>query len=49
MNHLRIKNVMAFLPSRDFQLSSWFYEEFGFTKAGATDNAAQFMLGDYGF
>lgn len=49
MSHLQIKNVMAFLPARDFELSRRFYEDIGFTKAIATDNAAQFMLGDYGF
>lgn len=49
MHRLRLKNVMAFLPSRDFQSSGRFYEDIGFTKTGATDNVAQFMLDGYGF
>jgi predicted enzyme related to lactoylglutathione lyase len=49
MNNLKIKNVMAFLPAEDFQLSSRFYQDIGFTKTIATDNAAQFVMQDYGF
>ena len=47
MNNLQIKNVMAFVPAKDFQLSSRFYEDIGFTKAVATDKATQFVMQDY--
>jgi hypothetical protein len=49
MNNLQIKNVMAFVPAKDFQLSSRFYEDIGFTKAIATDRSAQFVMQNYGF
>jgi predicted lactoylglutathione lyase len=48
MNNLQIKNVMAFVPAKDFQLSSRFYEEIGFIKAIATDKSAQFVMQNYG-
>lgn len=49
MNKLQIKNVMVFLPARDFELSSRFYEDIGFTKTIASENSAQFMMQDFGF
>lgn len=49
MNHLQISNVMAFVPAKDFQLSSRFYEDIGFNKAVATDKSAQFIMQNHGF
>jgi ribosomal protein RSM22 (predicted rRNA methylase) len=40
---------MAFVPAKDFQLSNRFYEDIGFTKTLAIDNATQFVMQDYGF
>jgi deoxyadenosine/deoxycytidine kinase len=49
MTNLQIKNVMAFVPAKDFRLSSRFYEDIGFTKAAATGKSTQFIMQDYGF
>lgn len=40
---------MAFVPAKDFQLSSRFYEDIGFTKAAATEKSAQYVMQGYGF
>ena len=49
MNNLQVSNVMAFIPALDFQLSSRFYEDLGFTKAIATAKSAQFVMQGCGF
>jgi catechol 2,3-dioxygenase-like lactoylglutathione lyase family enzyme len=49
MNDLQIRNMMVFLPAKDFQSSSRFYEDIGFTRTVSTGNAAQFVMQDHGF
>lgn len=49
MKNLQIKNVMAFVPAKDFQLSSRFYEDIGFTKAAGTEKSAKYVMQGYGF
>lgn len=49
MNNLRVSNVMAFVPAEDFQSSSAFYEDLGFTKEIATEKSAKFVMQDHGF
>ena len=40
---------MAFVPAKDFQLSSRFYADLGFTKAIDTGKSAQFVMQGHGF
>ena len=49
MKNLQIKNVMAFVPAKDFQLSCRFYEDIGFTKAVNAEKSAQYVMQGLGF
>ena len=40
---------MAFVPAKDFQLSSKFYEDIGFTKGVAIKGAVEFAMQGHGF
>ena len=49
MNDRRVENLTAFVPAKDFDLSSRFYKELGFAAVASIDNAVRFERGGYGF
>lgn len=42
MNNLRIEEIKAFVPAKDFELSKEFYETIGFNKGSDSDGIAYF-------
>jgi catechol 2,3-dioxygenase-like lactoylglutathione lyase family enzyme len=49
MPELRVIEVKAFVPARDFELSKQFYRDLGFTMASDGDGIAYFHHGDASF
>jgi len=49
MPNLRVVEVKAFVPAKDFELSKQFYQDVGFTKASEGDHVAYFHHGDASF
>lgn len=49
MANLRVVELKAFVPARDFALSKRFYEDLGFTLASDSDGVAYFHHGDASF
>ncbi len=54
MANLRVTEIKAFVPAKDFELSQQFYQDLGFTMASAGDGVAyfhfehvSFLLQDY--
>jgi catechol 2,3-dioxygenase-like lactoylglutathione lyase family enzyme len=47
--NLRVTEVKAFVPARDFALSKRFYQDLGFTLASDGDGIAYFHHGDASF
>ncbi|TGL63607.1 VOC family protein [Leptospira sarikeiensis] len=46
---LKVVEIKAFLPAKDFELSKKFYEEIGFIKRSDSDGVAYFLLGESSF
>lgn len=49
MSNLRVTEIKAFVPAKDFELSKQFYQDLGFTMASDGDGVAYFHLGDASF
>jgi uncharacterized glyoxalase superfamily protein PhnB len=49
MTHLRVIEVKAFVPARDFELSKRFYQDIGFTMASEGGGVAYFHHGHSSF
>jgi catechol 2,3-dioxygenase-like lactoylglutathione lyase family enzyme len=49
MPNLRVVEVKAFVPAKDFELSKRFYRDIGFTMASDGDGVAYFHHGDASF
>ena len=49
MGPLKIAEIKAFVPARDFALSKQFYEDFGFTIAWSSDELAYLHHGEASF
>jgi uncharacterized glyoxalase superfamily protein PhnB len=49
MNNLRITEIKAFVPSKDFALSKQFYKDLGFTMASEGGGVAYFHFGGISF
>jgi catechol 2,3-dioxygenase-like lactoylglutathione lyase family enzyme len=49
MPNLRVVEVKAFVPAKDFELSKRFYRDIGFTMASDGDGVAYFHLEDASF
>jgi len=47
--NLRINEIKAFVPARDFELSKQFYKDIGFTMASDGGGVAYFHFGDASF
>jgi uncharacterized glyoxalase superfamily protein PhnB len=47
--NLRITEIKAFVPARDFELSKQFYRDLGFTMASDDGGVAYFHFGDASF
>lgn len=49
MADLRVVEIKAFVPAKDFEVSKQFYQDIGFTKASDGDGVAYFHHGDASF
>jgi uncharacterized glyoxalase superfamily protein PhnB len=49
MPSLRVVELKAFVPAKDFELSKRFYQDIGFTMASDSDGVAYFHHGDASF
>jgi len=49
VSNLRVVEIKAFVPAKDFELSKRFYEDLGFTKASDSDGVAYFHVGEASF
>ena len=49
MENFNIVNLTTFIGAQDFDLSSQFYKNLGFTPAITTDDKILFSLGNFGF
>lgn len=49
MTNSKVVNVTAFLPAKDFELSSRFYTDLGFVAVASITNATRFERDGYGF
>lgn len=49
MSNLRVVEIKAFVPARDFELSKRFYRDIGFTMASDGDGVAYFHHGEASF
>ncbi len=49
MTNLRVTEIKAFVPSKDFELSRQFYKDLGFTMASEGGGIAYFHLGHASF
>lgn len=49
MSNLKITEIKAFVPSKDFQLSKQFYKDLGFTMASEDGGIAYFHFGNVSF
>ncbi|MDZ7919031.1 VOC family protein [Rhodoferax sp.] len=49
MSDLRVVEIKAFVPARDFGVSKQFYQDIGFTMASDGDGVAYFHHGDSSF
>ncbi len=49
MSNLRITEIKAFVPSKDFDISKEFYKDLGFTMASEGDGVAYFHFGHVSF
>jgi uncharacterized glyoxalase superfamily protein PhnB len=49
MSNLKITEMKAFVPSKDFELSKQFYKDIGFTMASAGGGIAYFQFGSVSF
>jgi Glyoxalase/Bleomycin resistance protein/Dioxygenase superfamily len=49
MTHLRVTEIKAFVPSKDFTVSKSFYRDLGFTMASDGDGIAYFHFGHVSF
>ena len=49
MPNLRVTEIKAFVPAKDFELSKQFYKDLGFTMASDGDGVAYFHFGDVSF
>jgi catechol 2,3-dioxygenase-like lactoylglutathione lyase family enzyme len=49
MANLRITEIKAFIPAKNFELSKQFYKELGFTMASDTDGIAYFHFDQVSF
>jgi catechol 2,3-dioxygenase-like lactoylglutathione lyase family enzyme len=49
MSNLRVTEIKAFVPARDFALSLRFYQDLGFVLASEGDGVAYFHHGDASF
>jgi len=49
MDNLRITEIKAFVPSKDFELSKRFYKDLGFTMASEGGGVAYFHFGPVSF
>jgi len=49
MTHLRITEIKAFVPSKDFERSKRFYKDLGFTMASEGGGVAYFHFGPVSF
>lgn len=49
MTSLRVTEIKAFVPSKDFRLSQQFYRDLGFTMASEGGGVAYFHCGDASF
>jgi catechol 2,3-dioxygenase-like lactoylglutathione lyase family enzyme len=47
--NLRVTEIKAFVPARDFELSKQFYKDLGFTMASDGGGVAYFHFGDASF
>jgi catechol 2,3-dioxygenase-like lactoylglutathione lyase family enzyme len=49
MQDMTIVEIKAYVPSKDFDLSKRFYQDFGFNLAWSSDELAYFQYGDSSF
>lgn len=49
MSNLRVTEIKAFVPAKDFELSKQFYKDLGFTMASDGGGVAYFHRGDASF
>jgi uncharacterized glyoxalase superfamily protein PhnB len=49
MSNLKVTEMKAFVPSKDFELSKQFYKDIGFTMASAGGGIAYFQFGAVSF
>jgi len=49
MPNLRVTEIKAFVPARDFELSQRFYQDLGFTRASVGGGVAYFHFGHVSF
>jgi uncharacterized glyoxalase superfamily protein PhnB len=49
MSNLRVTEIKAFVPAKDFELSKRFYRDLGFTMASDGDGVAYFHFGEASF
>ena len=49
MSNLRVTEIKAFVPAKDFELSERFYQDLGFTMASDGDGVAYFHFGNASF
>ena len=49
MSHLKVIEIKAFVPSRDFGVSKQFIRDLGFSMASEGGEVAYFHLGHFGF
>ena len=49
MSNLNIKEIKAFIPAKDFELSKQFYQDIGFTNASDGDGVAYFHFENCSF
>ena len=49
MPNLRVAEIKAFVPSKDFELSKRFYQDIGFTKASDSSGVAYFLHDEASF
>ncbi len=49
MENLKVEEIKAFVPAKDFEVSKSFYEEIGFSKGSDAGGVAYFYFGDSSF
>ena len=49
MKEMRVLDLNAFVPSKDFDLSKQFYSDLGFTLVWGNNEIAQFQIGSFRF